>query len=106
MSGFLLGYKADVTAAFDPGFLYLADILAVEAQTHVFLDIMGGNMIAKHLFPEEFAVLDNEVGPAFDQSTKCVGVIGRQREQAMEKNQDKSAAKRGEKSRAAVDRAR
>ena len=82
-SGFFFGDKADVAAALDAGSLHPTDILAVEAQTQVFLDVMGGNMIAHHLFPDEFAVFDNEVGAAFDQNAKCMGVIGHQREQAV-----------------------
>src|ERR1700736_703599 len=103
MSGFFFGDKADVAAALDAGSLHPTDILAVEAQTQVFLDVMGGNMIAHHLFPDEFAVFDNEVGAAFDQNAKCMGVTGHQREQAVKENQDNAATERRKKGGVAVD---
>ena len=68
--------EADVAAAFDPGLLYLRDIVVAQAEAHVLFDIVGGDMVAAHRFKNEITIFDNYLWQAFDEATEQMRVKG------------------------------
>jgi len=63
-------------------------------------------MVAAHGVQNEIAILDNYFRQTLDQATEAMRVKGNKGEQAMQQNEHQAATERGEKCRAAVDRAR
>jgi hypothetical protein len=98
--------EADVAAALDPALLYLGDIVVAQTQTHIFFNVVGGNMVTPHGCQHEVAIVDDYFGQTLDQATKPMGVKCNEREESVQQNKDKSATERGKEGGAAVDCAR
>ena len=78
----------------------------MQTQAHVFFDVVGGDMITVHRFPNEISIFDDNLRAPFDEAAEPMPAKGHQREKSMEKHQNQSATERGEKCRAAVDHER
>ena len=83
---FLLFEEADVAAAFDVAFTDVLQVFRFRAQTHVFFDVVFGDVIAMHGLKDEIAVIDDQFRSAFDENAKRVRVKRDQSEQSMNQN--------------------
>jgi hypothetical protein len=69
----LLGFlEADVTAAFDAREFNLRQVLGFGFESHVFLEVMIGNLVPTHRFVLNSAVHDKDCRLSFNKNSKAV----------------------------------
>ena len=82
----LFFYEADVAASFDACQANRGNVVGVRAKTHVLLQIMRGDMVAPHRAKIALAIAHDDVGLAFDQDPKPMGIEGQICEESMEQH--------------------
>src|SRR6266566_1060091 len=76
--------EADVAASLDACNSNLGKVVGVRAKTHVLVQIMRGNVVAPHHAKIALAIAHDDVGLAFDQDPKPMGIECQICEEAVE----------------------
>ena len=98
--------EGDVAAALDARDLYCANIFGFGSESHIFFEIVFGNLVSAHGFAIEFSILHDHSGSSFDHAAKGVGVISSDAEDSMKDDKNESDTERGKKWGGAIDGAR
>ena len=86
--GKLFFNKTDVAAAFDPGNANLGKIVQMCIQTHVLLQVVCGDVVTPHHPKIAFTIAHDDIGLAFNQNPKPVGIGSQMRKEAVKQYQD------------------
>ena len=98
--------ETDVAAALDARDLYFVNIFGFGSESHIFLEIVFGNLVSTHGFAIELSILHDYSGSSLDHAAKGVGMISSDTEDSMKDDKNESDTERGKKWGGAIDGSR